>query len=118
MPQLHTPPGRSWRKLTSPSTGLSSEIQRRAPVVGSVTRLRIRSTLASIRAPSIPRIGASGSVASTESVSRVRSEEHTSELQSLMRISYAVFCLKKKNKQQRPIYNNMYDYTRSNKKPH
>src|SRR3546814_2908375 len=29
---------------------------------------------------------------------RVRSEEHTSELQSLMRISSAVFCLKKKNK--------------------
>src|SRR3546814_9199039 len=29
----------------------------------------------------------------------VRSEEHTSELQSLMRISYAVFCLKKKNNQ-------------------
>src|SRR3546814_5310455 len=28
-----------------------------------------------------------------------KSEEHTSELQSLMRISYAVFCLKKKNKQ-------------------
>src|SRR3546814_7967108 len=28
-----------------------------------------------------------------------RSEEHTSELQSLMRISYAVFCLKKKNTQ-------------------
>src|SRR3546814_6963411 len=28
-----------------------------------------------------------------------RSEEHTSELQSLMRISYAVFCLKQKNKQ-------------------
>src|SRR3546814_16188124 len=28
---------------------------------------------------------------------RPRSEEHTSELQSLMRISYAVFCLKKKN---------------------
>src|SRR3546814_5264335 len=31
--------------------------------------------------------------------SSLRSEEHTSELQSLMRISYAVFCLKKKNKQ-------------------
>src|SRR3546814_4955899 len=30
-----------------------------------------------------------------------RSEEHTSELQSLMRISYAVFCLKKKNKKHR-----------------
>src|SRR3546814_9614416 len=31
------------------------------------------------------------------SMRRLRSEEHTSELQSLMRISYAVFCLKKKN---------------------
>src|SRR3546814_10413810 len=30
-------------------------------------------------------------------VRQIRSEEHTSELQSLMRISYAVFCLKKKN---------------------
>src|SRR3546814_1906769 len=30
-------------------------------------------------------------------VALIRSEEHTSELQSLMRISYAVFCLKKKN---------------------
>src|SRR3546814_3646388 len=42
-----------------------------------------------------------------------RSEEHTSELQSLMRISYAVFCLKKKNTKmnrytiiKRSIYNN------------
>src|SRR3546814_6936160 len=32
-----------------------------------------------------------------EAARRARSEEHTSELQSLMRISYAVFCLKKKN---------------------
>src|SRR3546814_7786257 len=31
----------------------------------------------------------------------LRSEEHTSELQSLMRISYAVFCLKKKNNNRR-----------------
>src|SRR3546814_8133177 len=30
-------------------------------------------------------------------MAEMRSEEHTSELQSLMRISYAVFCLKKKN---------------------
>src|SRR3546814_8233418 len=33
-----------------------------------------------------------------------RSEEHTSELQSLMRISYAVFCLKKKNKKTHPTH--------------
>src|SRR3546814_20201849 len=32
---------------------------------------------------------------------QMRSEEHTSELQSLMRISYAVFCLKKKKKKHR-----------------
>src|SRR3546814_4504019 len=34
-----------------------------------------------------------------------RSEEHTSELQSLMRISYAVFCLKKKNQNYQDINN-------------
>src|SRR3546814_5821436 len=36
--------------------------------------------------------------AAREIFERFRSEEHTSELQSLMRISYAVFCLKKKKK--------------------
>src|SRR3546814_4507953 len=42
-----------------------------------------------------------------------RSEEHTSELQSLMRISYAVFCLKKKKKNTRrhtPNEHNMSDF--------
>src|SRR3546814_3363538 len=36
---------------------------------------------------------------------RPRSEEHTSELQSLMRISYAVFCLKKKTKKRIKVTN-------------
>src|SRR3546814_1375410 len=40
-----------------------------------------------------------------------RSEEHTSELQSLMRISYAVFCLKKKNEKS---HQKNYDYTKHN----
>src|SRR3546814_4830351 len=45
------------------------------------------------------RIGAAGKFAKTDDERRVhRSEEHTSELQSLMRISYAVFCLNKKKK--------------------
>src|SRR3546814_6350867 len=54
------------------------------------------------------RVGGSGIVAPTgqerrggrqlRRETRGRSEEHTSELQSLMRISYAVFCLKKQNK--------------------
>src|SRR3546814_9438827 len=39
------------------------------------------------------QVGGEGQVAHLH---RTRSEEHTSELQSLMRISYAVFCLKKK----------------------
>src|SRR3546814_5282000 len=38
-----------------------------------------------------------GRQGSIDDVIAARSEEHTSELQSLMRISYAVFCLKKKN---------------------
>src|SRR3546814_3667022 len=37
-----------------------------------------------------------------------RSEEHTSELQSLMRISYAVFCLKKKKQQTSHKHNRIY----------
>src|SRR3546814_1473524 len=40
-----------------------------------------------------PMLGSNDALAD---YSRVRSEEHTSELQSLMRISYAVFCLQKK----------------------
>src|SRR3546814_2396710 len=39
-----------------------------------------------------------------------RSEEHTSELQSLMRISYAVFCLKKKNHTNTQYYSHMFHY--------
>src|SRR3546814_9912236 len=42
----------------------------------------------------------SGRRSSSLSMRSARSEEHTSELQSLMRISYAVFCLKKKKKKQ------------------
>src|SRR3546814_4549053 len=39
-----------------------------------------------------------GAVVRVRPIGMLRSEEHTSELQSLMRISYAVFCLKKKKK--------------------
>src|SRR3546814_2554024 len=44
----------------------------------------------------------------------VRSEEHTSELQSLMRISYAVFCLKKKKRRQQQPNNKTRKKKRSN----
>src|SRR3546814_8882154 len=51
-------------------------------------------------------------VGSTQYVLTTRSEEHTSELQSLMRTSYAVFCLKKTKTNQY----NREDYTTTNKK--
>src|SRR3546814_4864477 len=47
-----------------------------------------------------------------------RSEEHTSELQSLMRISYAVFCLKKKIKKQRITKMRNYSITQPNINKH
>src|SRR3546814_10502324 len=46
--------------------------------------------------------------------SHLRSEEHTSELQSLMRISYAVFCLKKKTKKE-PHEQLMYNHVNRHK---
>src|SRR3546814_9427681 len=47
--------------------------------------------------PAIHRQRVGGRDVVVETRPGARSEEHTSELQSLMRISYAVFCLKKKN---------------------
>src|SRR3546814_9439173 len=57
------------------------------------------------RAPICPPVAASQLPPPTRRSIMLRSEEHTSELQSLMRISYAVFCLKKK-KHKNTIINN------------
>src|SRR3546814_1795856 len=51
-------------------------------------------------------------------VSRARSEEHTSELQSLMRISYAVFCLKKKKQLKSPTIHDDYVIEKHHKNQH
>src|SRR3546814_1292058 len=56
--------------------------------------------------PAGPILQASGSFRAT---TWNRSEEHTSELQSLMRITYAVFCLKKKTKQNAKQNINMFN---------
>src|SRR3546814_5786204 len=56
-----------------------------------------------------PMITSSIAAGSTPaSATSARSEEHTSELQSLMRISYAVFCLKKKTTKQTHIHHTSY----------
>src|SRR3546814_2067216 len=54
-------------------------------------------------------------VLEVEQQQAVRSEEHTSELQSLMRISYAVFCLKKKKHNTKTIHK--HNRICENKKP-
>src|SRR3546814_6748722 len=73
------------------------------------TLFRSLSHIGQIRSSTAPTISSSPLSAFTNSMSQTasshqmlrkrssRSEEHTSELQSLMRISYAVFCLKKNN---------------------
>src|SRR3546814_1246577 len=55
---------------------------------------KIWAAMALRRGPNV--VGPFGLLQSFADGAKVRSEEHTSELQSLMRISYAVFCLKKK----------------------
>src|SRR3546814_2838019 len=69
---------------------------------GEAARLRPRLTIANFkrwtgRELDLRREAASASELAEAMTGIERSEEHTSELQSLMRISYAVFCLKKKN---------------------
>src|SRR3546814_2754962 len=82
--------------------------QREAMTEGLLAQRRRPSTTRFQRAVSLPMASAQGgsylseylthSAADKKSLTSAmrRSEEHTSELQSLMRISYAVFCLKKK----------------------
>src|SRR3546814_8671365 len=64
-------------------------------IIEEVARACVSSSL-------IPAVNKLGSlpvqIGGSEELKQKRSEEHTSELQSLMRISYAVFCLKKKKK--------------------
>src|SRR3546814_1345390 len=94
----------------------SSEACRAVPCI-RVRSFSARTASSSAAAPSpksnslvAARLGGAISTCSGSSGSRrtpeLRSEEHTSELQSLMRISYAVFCLKKKNDKTTIIYKN------------
>src|SRR3546814_2149087 len=81
----------------------------RSPARGAELSHRQRALLAEGAPPRRPARRCRGldSVPRLFAPRRRRSEEHTSELQSLMRISYAVFCLKKKKKhnKEHPIHN-------------
>src|SRR3546814_2102471 len=81
--------------------GLRGEIKEEASAAGGCRGTFATKACRSRRARQVATRRAIGQEAGNPSRSSVkRSEEHTSELQSLMRISYAVFCLKKKKKKQ------------------
>src|SRR3546814_1114928 len=75
------------KRCHSTVPGTSSRLIQRSEVASSISEVRCISACELRSWPPLPN-----------PITRVisRSEEHTSELQSLMRISYAVFCLKKK----------------------
>src|SRR3546814_7842811 len=79
--------------------GVSGAGSRQAPrrIIGS-ERLRRRGAAGTAVRSLLYAHWAAGGTEPPSSGNISRSEEHTSELQSIMRISYAVFCLKKKNK--------------------
>src|SRR3546814_13677900 len=108
---IRRPPGSTRTDTLFPYTTLFRSPQyvrnRKAGGCGSDDRSRINDCLYRAFAPCAPagavtlvfffcRYDSDRSFAAE--CDRYRSEEHTSELQSLMRISYAVFCLKKKTK--------------------
>src|SRR3546814_2527018 len=68
----------------------------RSIIIGIICSSRSKTDIPVNRAVDHRRCAALAIYADRTSDAAIRSEEHTSELQSLMRISYAVFCLKKK----------------------
>src|SRR3546814_2437138 len=104
-----------WDKVPSKFAGWGEDRFRGAgfrAVPGSIVRRGAFISKGAVLMPSFVNIGAY--VGEGSMVDAWRSEEHTSELQSLMRISYAVFCLKKKkttnNAKLKCMYNNKENY--------
>src|SRR3546814_7640073 len=94
-------PTRSTRTDTSFPTRRSSDLPGLLTMETAMTTVNpVHSLPAAIHTPSAPYLTNDEAGAylrlSPRTLEKMRSEEHTSELQSLMRISYAVFCLKKK----------------------
>src|SRR3546814_1692218 len=79
----------SWTATCIASTSISGLIAAAASAASTASRLRSSDV-------SPPIVARAASLAICCTLCAMRSEEHTSELQSLMRISYAVFCLKNK----------------------
>src|SRR3546814_6432005 len=76
----------------------------------SEPRRRVTSACRHLSVPGQSRLGRRDARAHHGGDDKIRSEEHTSELQSLMRISYAVFCLKKKTPSVESQYKRPHDH--------
>src|SRR3546814_1794330 len=84
-----------------------------APAVSTSDCSSIRSTLLALLSVEAVSVMSCCAVRKARLRSVHRSEEHTSELQSLMRISYAVFCLKKKKKEIKQYNNHTHQHTKN-----
>src|SRR3546814_4556374 len=103
---IRRPPRSTRTDTLFPYTTLFRSIDFNSPVYGAMDGLICNARWQLERIPA----GYNGLVfKANNSLQTHRSEEHTSELQSLMRISYAVFCLKKKKR----IKNNTYSRKRT-----
>src|SRR3546814_5727876 len=95
---------RCFQRQTTISRRSPSRSSRASVKLPLATRVWASSTLKASRPHRVVHLKSKSPSISTPTVFCTRSEEHTSELQSLMRISYAVFCLKKKNKKKYQLY--------------
>src|SRR3546814_430646 len=93
--------GNSWSRQVRLDRGKSMPHRARRILTALLLSIAAPSMAAAEPSPAEPSPYAAlaGAEARVAAIGFRRSEEHTSELQSLMRISYAVFCLKKKNQQ-------------------
>src|SRR3546814_4236532 len=96
MPDVPGPPG--WPPAPLATTSVSAKLRPSAPVPAKAITAATPA-LAAVAAAGAILLQAPMMALQASLTVPVRSEEHTSELQSLMRISYAVFCLKKKTKE-------------------
>src|SRR3546814_7308105 len=100
LPNLRTCP--VWRKIVSVNAS-PKHLKKPAPPASTEASTKASAQKAG-QTPSKP--APAWAQAMVDGLNRAtRSEEHTSELQSLMRISYAVFCLKKKKKTKQQYHN-------------
>src|SRR3546814_2444239 len=95
------------RRLQPRDADRGGAADRPGPVAGGGVRAPVRRVAGADGQPGAGR--AHGRAAGAAAGRMARSEEHTSELQSLMRISYAVFCLRKKIKECTVIRNTLLD---------